>query len=119
MGGIGRVTLDLATYLYKMAKDHEITLLLGADVPPELTLPDVRLVQVEAAMIDERFEQLGLPGVLENLQAEAYFNPCFTLPALKTTRYQLAMIHDVVFEDHPDWVAPSLRDYLQCWARFS
>jgi alpha-1,3-rhamnosyl/mannosyltransferase len=43
----------------------------------------------------------------------------FSVPVLKTTRRQIAYIHDVVFEDKPEWVEPGLRAYLQRWSRFA
>ncbi len=119
MGGIGRAATQLIPELARIRSQHRVTAILGADPPEDLDLGDVELMQVEAGMIDEHFEQLGLPQVLEDLAADVYLNPCFSVPALKTSRAQVSIIHDVVFEDHPEWVQPRLRDYLQRWSRFA
>jgi glycosyltransferase involved in cell wall biosynthesis len=119
MGGIGRAALQLIPELARLRGAHRMTAILGADPPEGVDLGEVDLMQVEAGMIDEHFEQLGLPTVLEDLAADVYLNPCFSVPALRTSRAQASIIHDVVFEDHPDWVEPRLRDYLQRWSRFS
>jgi glycosyltransferase involved in cell wall biosynthesis len=70
-------------------------------------------------MIDEVFEQVHLPDILAKHQVDLYFNPTFAIPSIKTTALQAAIIHDVVFEDHPEWVDPSLGDYLRRVSRFS
>jgi alpha-1,3-rhamnosyl/mannosyltransferase len=92
---------------------------MGSQLPPEFRAPSLEVIQVEAAMIDEHFEQLGLPAVLEEICADCYVNTTFSVPALKTTRWQMAYVHDVVFEDHPEWVEEGLRSYLKRWAHFA
>ena len=119
MGGIGRVALGLARALAASPQPHTLLLLCGTNLPPGLALPPCEMIQTEAAMIDPHFEQFGLPSLLEDLGADLYVNPTFSLPALKTTRWQIAFIHDVVFEDHPEWVEEGLRAYLRRWSRFS
>lgn len=119
MGGIGRVAQGLAEQLARSPRRHRITLLLGSHLPPDFRAPALEVIQVEAAMIDEHFEQLGLPAVLEEIGAECYVNTTFSVPALKTTRWQVAYVHDVIFEDHPEWVEVGLRNYLRRWTRFA
>lgn len=119
MGGIGRAATQLIPELARKAGANRITVILGAQPPDEIDLGGVDMMQVEAGMIDQHFEQLGLPLVLEELGADVYLNPCFSVPALKTCSAHISIIHDVVFEDHPEWVEPSLRDYLQRWSRFA
>jgi glycosyltransferase involved in cell wall biosynthesis len=119
MGGIGRAALHLVEALGAAGGDRRVSALIGANPPDSLSLSGVDIHQVEAAMIDEAFDQFGLPGVLEDLQADVYLNSTFSVPALKTTRVQMSIIHDIVFEDHPEWVEPGLRDYLRRWSRFA
>jgi glycosyltransferase involved in cell wall biosynthesis len=85
----------------------------------ELSIGGVHILPVAAAMIDERFEQFTLPGILEELGIEVYLNTTFSVPAIKTTRIQASIIHDVVFEDHPEYVGEGLRRYLSEWSRFA
>jgi alpha-1,3-rhamnosyl/mannosyltransferase len=119
MGGIGKAAWGLAEELGRHPRRHRITLIVGEHLPPEFRIRNVELVQVEAAMIDEHFEQLGLPALLEDMNVDVYANTTFSIPALKTSPKQVAFIHDVVFEDHPEWVEPKLREYLSRWSRFS
>ena len=119
MGGIGRAACELVRHLGAAPGGHRITALRGADAPQDFPASGVEFLQVQAGMVDEHFEQLGLPGVLQEIGADLYVNTTFSIPAIKTTRYQVAVIHDVVFEDNPEWVEPSLRGYLQRWSRFA
>jgi glycosyltransferase involved in cell wall biosynthesis len=68
---------------------------------------------VEAGMIAQNFEQLQLPTILEQNLIDLYFNPCFTIPAVKSSRLQCSVVHDVVFFDNPEWVEPGLQKYLK------
>lgn len=119
MGGIGRAALELARTLGAEPRGHKISMIVGEGHSCELPFPSVHVVTTQAAMIDERFEQLYLPSLLAELGADLYLNSTFSIPAIKTTRYQLAIIHDVVFEDRPDYVEPRLRSYLSRWSRFT
>jgi glycosyltransferase involved in cell wall biosynthesis len=94
-------------------------MIVGARHAGELSVKGVHILPVEAAMIDEPFEQFQLPGVLSELAPDVYLNTTFSVPAVKTTRVQMAVVHDVVFEDRPDFVEPRLRSYLSRWSRFS
>lgn len=119
MGGIGQVARNLIGQFGANSRGHSVTALIGGNAPADLTIPGVQLIQVDAAMIDEHFEQLGLPALLTELQADIYFNTTFSVPSLKTCLAQVSIVHDVVFEDHPEWVEPWLRDYLRKWSRFA
>jgi glycosyltransferase involved in cell wall biosynthesis len=72
-------------------------------------------IAFKAAMIDEMWEQLQLPGVLEEYGADLYHNPCFSLPVVRTTSRRVATVHDVVFRARPELVDPWLRSYLDRW----
>lgn len=119
MGGIGRAALELVRGINAASHDHRITVIAGAG--HETTFPEGKIVlrEVEAAMIDERFEQLHLPSLLREIGVDLYLNTTFSVPAVKTTRRQLSIIHDVVFEDEPDFVESRLRSYLSRWSRFA
>ncbi len=119
MGGIGKAAEELARAVARRPRGHQLTVLLGSQAPADLGIEGADVVRVDAAMIDERFEQLQLPVVLKELQTDLYLNPTFSIPAVRTCKLQMAVIHDVVFEDHPEWVEPWLRKYLQRWSRFS
>jgi glycosyltransferase involved in cell wall biosynthesis len=112
MGGIGRAALELARALDASDTAHRITLILGKE--PGVDFPDKKLkaVFVDAAMIDPRFEQFHLPSLLRELGVGLYLNTTFSVPAIRTTMVQMSIIHDVVFEDRPEYVEPGLRSYL-------
>jgi hypothetical protein len=118
MGGIGQAARNLALGMARERREHRITVLVGPQAP-EFQVSGAALVPVGGAMIDERFEQLHLPPLLRRLNADLYLNPTFSVPVVKTTRHQIAIVHDVVFEEHPEWVEPRLRAYLSRWSRFS
>jgi glycosyltransferase involved in cell wall biosynthesis len=119
MGGIGRAALELVRALAARPAGHRITMIVGAGYGCDLASENLSIVTVDAAMIDERFEQLHLPSLLEEIAPDLYLNTSFSVPAIKTTKAQVAIIHDVVFEDHPEYVEPGLRAYLSRWARFA
>lgn len=121
MGGIGRATAGLARALPDaLGPFDELVLLTGAR-PPEASLaPEGRAqeVPVDAAMLDPAFEQVRLPGLLAELEADVYHGPCFAVP-LAAEVARVATVHDVVFRRHPELVAPELRAYLDRWTGVS
>jgi glycosyltransferase involved in cell wall biosynthesis len=119
MGGIGRAALELVREMALQPRGHQISTIVGAGYAGELFIKNASIVPVEAAMIDERFEQLQLPSLLRELACDLYLNTTFSVPAVKTTRRQCSIIHDVVFEDRPEYVELGLRGYLSKWSRFS
>lgn len=119
MGGIGRAALDLVGALGTGSRGHRITMIVGANHVGEIRMPGVHILPVEGAMIDERFDQFHLPAILAEQAPDVYLNTTFSVPAIKTTRVQASIIHDIVFEDRPDYVEPRLRDHLSRWSRFA
>jgi glycosyltransferase involved in cell wall biosynthesis len=117
MGGIGRSAAALARELPRAAPRDEFLLLTGARAPatPLASAPNAREVPVEAAMIDPLFEQVRLPALLEELEADLYHNPCFTVPIARGRARRVATVHDVVFRRHPELVESGLRAYLDRW----
>ncbi len=117
MGGIGRVAAALARELPRALPDDEVILLLGARRPrePLSTAPNAREVQVHAGMIDPIFEQVRLPGVLDELDADLFHGTCFAVPLASDGVLRVSTVHDVVFRSHPDLVEPGLRAYLDRW----
>ena len=119
-GGIGHYAEMLAKHLPKADGNHDY-FLLAPERQKDVIVADKRVTQIafNAAMIDEVWEQLQLPAVLEEHQIDLYHNPCFSLPIVKSVRWQVATIHDVVFRTRPDLVAPTLRSYLDRWSEHS
>lgn len=117
MGGIGRVAAALARELPRALPEDEVVLLLGARRPrePLSTAPNAREVQVQAAMLDPIFEQVRLPGVLDELDADLFHGTCFAVPLASDGVLRVSTVHDVVFRSHPDLVEPGLRAYLDRW----
>lgn len=119
MGGIGRAALDLGRALGERSRGNSITMIVAADRVGDLEVRGVHILPADGAMIDERYDQLILPSALEQLGADVYLNTTFSVPAVKTTKVQASIIHDVIFEDHPDYVEPNLSRYLRRWSRFA
>jgi glycosyltransferase involved in cell wall biosynthesis len=120
MGGIGRATAGLAPALARAVAPHEILLLRGArDTQlPIAAGPNVRDVPANAAMIDPLFEQVTLPGLLDELEADVYHGTCFSVP-IGVRAARVATVHDVVFRQRPELVEPGLRAYLDRWTEVS
>lgn len=121
MGGIGNATLGwLETFIACRPSHWDIHAIISAhcnidflrDQAPSL-INKAKLHFVPAGMIDPEFEQVVLPTILKSLNATIYLNTCFCIPAVKTTRFQCAVVHDTVFFDRPDWVQPDLRRFLE------
>lgn len=118
MGGIGRSTACLARELpAALGPEHELVLLLGARRPAEPLAhgPNVCALPSEAAMIDPAFEQLRLPALLRELEADVYHGTCFAVPLAASAVARVATVHDVVFRRRPELVAGSLGEYLARW----
>lgn len=122
MGGIGRAAASLARELPRaVSADDEVLLLLGARRPeaPLAEAPNARLLATDAAMIDPIFEQIHLPGLLEEVEADIYHGTCFSVPIAAGRAMRVATVHDVVFRRRPELVEPGLRDYLDRWTGVS
>jgi glycosyltransferase involved in cell wall biosynthesis len=63
-------------------------------------------------MIDERFDNLILPTILEEDRIDLYHNPTFAVPLVRGRTRMVATVHDAVFKRHPELVEPRLRSYL-------
>ena len=126
-GGIGRAAAGwLEAFLQQLPDGWEVDVLFSTACDPDEAcriIPGVReraaAISVKAGMVAPRFEQLALPGIIAGRGADLYFNPSFTLPAIKTCRFQCSVVHDVVFLDHPGWVDDRLRRYLEIGADLS
>jgi len=119
-GGIGRYARGLLGALAWAETAHEFVVLLSALAPADdVALPErFEAYAVPAGMIDEVWEQCHLPTLLARLGADLYFNPTFATPVLASC-LRVATVHDVVFERHPELVAPGLREYLRRATRFT
>lgn len=121
MGGIGRATAALARHLPAHLPQDELVLLTGARTfdEPLATGKNVTQHQVDAAMIDPRFEQVRLPDLLEDLGADVYHGTCFSVPIVRGRVARVVTVHDVVFKRHPELVERRLREYLDRWTHVS
>jgi len=120
MGGIGHATLPLINQLGRLrTSTDQFTILMGPNAPEHVSVPGATLVEVNAGMVDPHFEQHQLPHTLELLNADVYLNMTFSVPAVAGKTAQVAVIHDVVFEERPEFVEASLRHYLRRWSRVS
>src|SRR5262249_18468111 len=105
MGGIGHATAGwLAVFLTHKLPSWEVHVIFSTACPAhELRnlAPGIEgkaeILILEAGLIDAHFDQVVLPTILERQRIDLYFNTCFTIPAVKTTKYQAAVVHDVVF----------------------
>lgn len=114
MGGIGRYATEILREISTLDERNEYRCYFTRLEPPEsLVLPKRSLRKTfETGMIDERFDQLIIPGLLEEDRVDLYFNPTFATPLIQTRARTVATVHDVVFRRHPDYVPDRLRDYL-------
>jgi len=120
MGGIGHVACHLIEELFRKTNsgDH-LTVIVGPDLPNILNVPVNSQFHVQSGMIDPHFEQHHLPHVLDGLQTDVYLNMTFSVPAIAGRTAQIAVIHDVVFEERPDLVEHRLGNYLRQWSRIA
>lgn len=65
-------------------------------------------------LLREGPRQLGLPALLQELNADVLFAPASLLPLVKVCPY-VATVHDLTFVRKPEYYAPGLVDYLQRW----
>jgi glycosyltransferase involved in cell wall biosynthesis len=120
MGGIGRATAALARALPEALGHDELVVILGARRfdEPLVQAPNAREVHVDAAMIDAAFDQVFLPTLLEELEADVYHGTCFSIPIAADVA-RVATVHDVVFRRRPDLVEDGLRRFLDRWTGVS
>ncbi len=119
MGGIGRYTWSLLKEFAALDRDDDFLCTFTHLSPPEpISLPgNFRVRLFEAGMVDERFDQLVMPGLLKREKIDLYHNPTFAVPLIRTGTKTIATIHDVVFRRHAELVEPRLRDYLDTATR--
>jgi hypothetical protein len=116
MGGIGRYAQSLAVQLSRLiSKDELVLFTTQKQVDPISHHGNVVQVAFEAGMVDAFWEQLHLPGQIKEHAIDLYHNTCFALPIASEGCRLVTTIHDVVFRERPDLVAPRLREYLDRW----
>src|ERR1043165_3010025 len=122
MGGIGHANRGwLRAFLVSKPIHWSLVTLFSSAVSeadifnlvPELREGKNEILRADAGMIAPEFEQLNLPVLLKRLNIDLYFNPCFAIPAIKTTRYRSSVVHDVVFFEYPSFVDQKLCRYLR------
>lgn len=118
-GGIARSTLALAQHLQPELRAGECLELLVTPHRPrgELVPADVGIVEVDSAMIDPVFDQLQLPGLIEERGVDVYHGACFSIPIASGGAARVATVHDVVFRRHPSLVEPNLRAHLDLFTQ--
>lgn len=114
MGGIGRYAWSLLQEFRTLASKHEVFCYFSHHAPPApLQVPEnFRVRVIEAGMVDERFDQFVLPGLLEEDEIDVYHNPTFSVPTIHGKTRLISTVHDVVFAKRPDLVEPRLNEYL-------
>lgn len=76
---------------------------------------DVEDIVVEGVgLCHQRWEQIQLPSLLQQLQPDVFISPSSVLPMLKICP-QVNVVYDLGFETHPEFHAPELRSYLHRW----
>lgn len=119
MGGIGRYTRSLLDEYLQIGEEHHfVCYFTQLPLPAELpSAPNTTCRCFEAGMIDERFDQLVLPSLLEEDEIDIYHNPTFAVPAIRGNARVVSTVHDVVFARFPELVEPRLREYLDSATR--
>ena len=117
MGGIGRYAAALAGTLPLTYKGAEFHFLVTErkEGPPLSEAQNACERRFVCGMIDERWEQLELPGELAGIGADLYHSTCFSLPVAGGAKRTVATVHDVIFRRHPELVDEKLRVYLDKW----
>ncbi len=115
-GGIGRYAENLGKRMPEMESAEEY-IILTTERQKEKICNGKNVVQWSFAcgMIDAFWEQMKLPGILEENEIGLYHNPCFSLPIAREKTKLVTTIHDVVFRERPDLVEARLREYLDRW----
>lgn len=121
MGGIGRYCACIVNALATLDGGNEYFLFLTDRPQSELRrLPgNMHVVTYQAGMIDENWEQFQLPSELDAMEIGVYHSTCFALPIIRGERQYIATIHDVVFDEHPEWVDDRLRRHLSRWSAYA
>lgn len=97
------------------APDYELLVLRGHADDSLRSLANVQqLVLPEALLGDERWEQLRLPVVLRELRPDIYLAPTSVAPVVRCCPTAV-VVYDLGFVLHPEFYAPSLRQYLRKW----
>ncbi len=119
-GGIGTYARELVRALARVDQENRYFVLCTERKGPApiAAAANVTEIRCPAAMLDRRWEQLQLPTLAEDLGLDVLHMTCFGTPVVKPCRV-ISTIHDVVFRERPDLVAPWLAAYLDRSAAFS
>jgi glycosyltransferase involved in cell wall biosynthesis/GT2 family glycosyltransferase len=118
--GTGRYTTEILRALLTSGGDIELVI-IGPKTLDLASLPNAdRIIQHVPAdtdtLLDAAWEQFSLPSHL--LGCDLYFAPTGILPAARPCK-GVTVIHDVGFEDQPQYYDARLRSYLAKWIRHS
>ena len=96
---------------------HRYDLLHGPSRGAGSLGPGFHWVEVPGArLMDEGWEQLALPALLQEMKPDVYLSLTGVLPAVKTCP-QVTIIHDAGVEDEPGFYESRLYGYLSRWLR--
>lgn len=116
LGGVGRL---LANILPRLAGEVDVVLLTDGRRPPALGAGD--LAQHPLAPLGSSREALWLqvaaPAWLSRFPG-VFHCPCYGLP-YRQPRPMVVSIHDITFEDHPEWFPPARRMAFRAQARWA
>ena len=109
---------SLLRALSRREDEHDYWLICQPGAGDSLGLDDrFRWVTLpEARLMDEPWEQLALPELLQQLSPDVYLGLSSVLPATKTCP-QATIIHDAGVADEPGFYSTSLYRYLSTWLR--
>ncbi|NUM34649.1 MAG: glycosyltransferase family 4 protein [Candidatus Brocadiae bacterium] len=115
-GGIGRYAENLGKRLPEMEREQEYIILTTERQKEKICgRQNAQQWPFACGMIDAFWEQMKLPGILEENEIGLYHNPCFSLPIAREKTKLIATIHDVVFRERADLVEARLCEYLDRW----
>lgn len=105
----------LISGLAALAPHHELLVLRRQASGEFAACPNVHeLAFAEAALGDERWEQLQLPIILRQLQPEVFLSLTSVAPAIRCCP-TATVVYDLGFWQHPEFYEPPLRRYLRRW----
>ena len=114
MTGIGQYACSLVAALRSTSGGHEYVVLrspghdaLGDGFPANWCLVDIKGAE-------PMWEQLQLPGLLDECEADLYHTALLTTPIVRVCK-SIITLHDVIPLAHPDLVPSSFRDLFHRW----
>lgn len=118
--GTGRYTAEIIRALLSSSESYEIAVIGPKSLDLDRFPNAERIVQhvhaETSTLLDPAWEQFSLPSHL--LGCDIYFAPTGIVPVARPCK-TVPVIHDLGFEDEPQYYEPRLRSYLAKWIRQS